>query len=80
MGINLPYVAVIQLVAVLTNSVAQELEGLSTHTQQLATGLYTEPVESNPHLPANLPKIHSDPIILSKSWSWSSDLSLSFGH
>jgi hypothetical protein len=32
-----------------TNSVAQEPEGSSPHSQQLATGPYHEPVESNPH-------------------------------
>jgi hypothetical protein len=31
-----------------TNSVAQEPEGSSPHSQQLATGPYPEPVESNP--------------------------------
>jgi hypothetical protein len=34
-----------------TNSVAQEPEGSSSHSQQLAAGLYPEPVESNPQLP-----------------------------
>jgi hypothetical protein len=34
---------------VLTNSVAQEPEGSSSHSQQLTTGPYPEPVESNPH-------------------------------
>jgi hypothetical protein len=32
-----------------TNSVEQEPEGSSPHSQQLATGPCTEPVESNPH-------------------------------
>jgi hypothetical protein len=32
----------------ITNSVAQEHEGSSPHSQQLATGPYPEPVESNP--------------------------------
>jgi hypothetical protein len=31
------------------NSVAQEPEGSPPHSQQLATGPYPEPVESNPH-------------------------------
>jgi hypothetical protein len=34
---------------VLTNSVAQEPEGSSPHSQQPATGPYPVPVESNPH-------------------------------
>jgi hypothetical protein len=46
----------------LTNSMAQEPEGSSLHSQQPATGPCPEPVESNPHTQANLPKIHSDPI------------------
>jgi hypothetical protein len=33
-----------------TNSVAQEPEGSSPHSQQLAIGPYPEPVETNPHL------------------------------
>jgi hypothetical protein len=36
-------------IKLLTNSVAQEPESSSTHSQQLATGPYPEPVESNPH-------------------------------
>jgi hypothetical protein len=39
-----------------TNSVAQETEGSSPHSQQLTTRPYPEPVESNTHPPANLPK------------------------
>jgi hypothetical protein len=35
----------------LTNSVAQEPEGSSLHSQQPATGLCPEPVECNPHPP-----------------------------
>jgi hypothetical protein len=42
-----------------TNSVAQETEGSSSHSQQPATGPHPEPVESNPHPQANLPKIYS---------------------
>jgi hypothetical protein len=38
----------------LTNSVAQEPEGSSPHSQT-ATGLCPEPVESNLHPQANLP-------------------------
>jgi hypothetical protein len=34
-----------------TNSVAQEPEGSSLHSQQLATGPYSEPTESNPQPP-----------------------------
>jgi hypothetical protein len=37
----------------LTNSVAQEPEGSLPRSQQLATGLYPEPVESNPLPPPN---------------------------
>jgi hypothetical protein len=56
---------------------AQEPEGSSSHTQQPATGHCPEPVESNPHPQANLPKIHSDPIF--PRMPWSSEWSLSFG-
>jgi hypothetical protein len=34
---------------VTTNSMAQEPEGSSPHSEQLATGPYPEPAESNPH-------------------------------
>jgi hypothetical protein len=37
----------------LTNSVVQEPEGRSPHSQQPATGPYPEPVESNPHTPTS---------------------------
>jgi hypothetical protein len=53
----------------LTNSVAQEPEGSSPHSQQPATGPCPEPVESNPHPQANLPKIHSHPIFPPTPWS-----------
>jgi hypothetical protein len=56
---------------------AQEPKGSSLHSQQLATGPYPEPVESNPHTPANLPKIYSDPIL--PSTPWSSEWFTSFG-
>jgi hypothetical protein len=62
---------------IVTNSVAQEPEGSSPYSQQLTTGPYPEPVESNPHIPANLPKIHSAPIV--PPTPWSSEWSLSFG-
>jgi hypothetical protein len=39
----------------LTNSVAQEPEGSSPHSQQPATGPCPEPVESNPHPPSQSP-------------------------
>jgi hypothetical protein len=39
---------------VITNSVAQEPEGSSPHSQQPATGTYLEPVESNPHPPKSV--------------------------
>jgi hypothetical protein len=47
----------------LTKSVAQEAEGSSPHSHQLATGSYPQPVESNPTTPSSLPKIHSDYIL-----------------
>jgi hypothetical protein len=53
----------------LTNSVAQEPKGSSPHSQQLATGPYPQPVESDPHLPASLPKIHFDPNLPRTPWS-----------
>jgi hypothetical protein len=62
---------------IIPNSVAQEPEGSSPHSQQPATGPYPESVESNPLPPANLPKRHSDPIF--PPTPWSSDRSLSFG-
>jgi hypothetical protein len=52
-----------------TDSVAQEPEGSSPHSQQPATGPCPEPVESNPHPPAILPKIHYDHILPSTPWS-----------
>jgi hypothetical protein len=39
----------------LTNSVAQEPEGSSPHSQQPATGPCSEPVESSPHPPTQSP-------------------------
>jgi hypothetical protein len=39
----------------ITNSVAQEPEGSSPHSQQPATGSCPEPVESNPHTPSQSP-------------------------
>jgi hypothetical protein len=54
---------------VLTNCVAQEPEGSSPHSQQPATGPCPEPVESNPHPQANLPKIYSDSIFPPTPWS-----------
>jgi hypothetical protein len=58
---------------------AQKPKGLSPHSQQPATGLCPEQVESNPHPPASLPKIHSDPILSptpsSSEWSLSFRLS-----
>jgi hypothetical protein len=62
--------------AVLTNSAAPEPEVSSPHSQQPDTGPYPEPIESTPSPPANLPKIHSDPII--SSMPRSSEWSLSF--
>jgi hypothetical protein len=44
-----------------TNSVAQEPSGSSPHSHQPATGPYPEPVESNPHPPDNLHKVHLIP-------------------
>jgi hypothetical protein len=40
---------------ILTNSVAQEPEGSSPHSQQPATGPRPEPVESNPHTRSQSP-------------------------
>jgi hypothetical protein len=57
--------------------VAPKPEGSSPFSKHPATGPYPEPVKSNPHLPANLPKIHSDPILTPMPWS--SEWSLSFG-
>jgi hypothetical protein len=37
-----------------TNSVAPELEGSALRLKYQSTGLYPEPTESNPHLPANI--------------------------
>jgi hypothetical protein len=59
------------------NSVAQEPGGSSPHSQQPATGPCPEPVESNPHPQASLPKIHLDPIL--PPTPWSSKWSLSSG-
>jgi hypothetical protein len=61
----------------LTNSVEQEPEGSSPHSQQPATGPCPELAESNAHPEANLSKMHSDPIL--PSTPWSSEWSLSFG-
>jgi hypothetical protein len=49
----------------LIDSVAPEAEVSSPCSQQPAIGPYPEPTESTLHLPppANLPKIHSDPIL-----------------
>jgi hypothetical protein len=44
-----------------SSSVAPEPRGSSPHSQESATGPYPEPTESTPHLPAILPKTHSDP-------------------
>jgi hypothetical protein len=52
----------------ITNSVAQEREGSSPHSQQPATDSCSELVESNPHPQANLPKIQSDPIFPPTPW------------
>jgi hypothetical protein len=57
--------------------VAQEPEGSSPHSQQPATGPCPEPVDSNPHPEAKLPKIHSDPIF--PPTPWSDEWVLSFG-
>jgi hypothetical protein len=65
----------------LTNSVAQEPEGSSPHSQQPATGPCSEPVESNPPPPqANLRKINSDPIFPPTPWSSQWSLSFGFSH
>jgi hypothetical protein len=41
----------------LPNSVVQEPEGSSPHSQQLTIGPYPEPLEPNPHAQAHHPKI-----------------------
>jgi hypothetical protein len=46
-----------------------EPEDSSPHLQEPATGPYPEPTESAPHPPANLPEIHSHPILPSTPWS-----------
>jgi hypothetical protein len=61
----------------LTNSVALEPQGSSPYSQETALGSYSKPTESTPHPPANLPKIHSDPIL--PSTPRSSEWFLSFG-
>jgi hypothetical protein len=73
------YCPCLELSANSTNSVAQEPEGSSPHSQQPDTGPYPEPVESNPHPQANLSMIHSDPIFPPTPWSskWSPSLGLS---
>jgi hypothetical protein len=48
----------------MTKSMAPESEGSSPCSQEPATGSYSESAESTPHVPARLPKIHSDPILL----------------
>jgi hypothetical protein len=50
--------------------VAPEPEGSSPHSQQPATSPYPEPVESTPHPPTNLPKVHFYPILPSTPWSF----------
>jgi hypothetical protein len=61
----------------ITNSVAQEHEGSSPHSQQPTTGPCPEPVESNPHTTSQSPKdsfwSHLPPT------AWSSEWSLPFG-
>jgi hypothetical protein len=49
--------------ALITNSMVSEPEGSSPYSQEPATGPYPEPTESTTHTRANLPKIHSDPIL-----------------
>jgi hypothetical protein len=54
--IGLPPLPYRMLHSVLTNSMAQEPKGSSPHSQQFATGPYSEPVESNPHPPSQSPQ------------------------
>jgi hypothetical protein len=75
--VSLKVVCILNICLTKTDSVAQEPEGSSPHSQQPATGPCTEPVESNPHPQVNLPKIHSDHIF--PPTPWSSKWSLSFG-
>jgi hypothetical protein len=58
-------------------SVVPEPESSSPYLQQQVTGPYPEPTEFTLHPRANLPKIHSDPIL--PSTPPSSEWSLSFG-
>jgi hypothetical protein len=62
MCFNLPFVYPSRYLCVcvcvcvcITNSVAQEPEGSSPHSQQPTTGPCPEPVESNPHTPSQSP-------------------------
>jgi hypothetical protein len=59
----------LEVTSSVTTFVVQEPEGSSPHSQQPATGLYPETVESNRPPAANLPKTHPDPILLSTPWS-----------
>jgi hypothetical protein len=52
-----------------TNSVAPEPTSSSPYSQEPATGPYPQPTGPLYTHPANLPKIYSDPILLSIPWS-----------
>jgi hypothetical protein len=52
-----------------TNSVAPQPESSSPHSQQPANDPYPELRESTPHPPANLPKVHYEPILPSTPWT-----------
>jgi hypothetical protein len=60
--------------------VASEPEGSSPHSQQPANGPYPEPGESTAFPPANLPKVHFDPILPSTPWSSRRSLSSDLSH
>jgi hypothetical protein len=47
----------------LKNAMAPEREGSAPCSQEPTTGPYPQPNESSPHPSANVPNIHSDPIL-----------------
>jgi hypothetical protein len=64
-----------------TNSVVPESKG-SPHIREPTNGPYPKPGESTPHThtPANLPKVHFDPILPSAPWSFKWSLSFGLSH
>jgi hypothetical protein len=53
-----------------TSYVAPEPAGSSPYVQELSIGPCFEPIGFRLHNPANLPKIHSNPILPSTPWSF----------